>query len=153
MKHSPNRICGLAAVFASGVCAGIMESSSGSDIVTPKPRKNVRRGRCRLVRNVMGVASFSLRYYRSLGSWEDRGGGLHAALANSLRQNEPKKSLRTSETLIRTILVANVRVGGRLGREVVRLKEVVDLIEEGFAVRRGRSRLVGGRLENDWNYG
>ena len=46
MKHMPSRIRGFAAVFASGVCAGTIESSSGSDIAVPMPRKNVRRERC-----------------------------------------------------------------------------------------------------------
>src|ERR1051326_1004106 len=41
-----NRLFGVAAVLAKGVCAGSIESSSGSATVTPAPRRNVRRERC-----------------------------------------------------------------------------------------------------------
>src|SRR5579871_1482650 len=40
------RLLGMAAVLARGVCAGIIESSSGRASETPTPRKNVRRGKC-----------------------------------------------------------------------------------------------------------
>ncbi len=43
-----NRLLDTAAVLPSGVCAGIIESSSGNASVTPMPRKNVRRGKCLL---------------------------------------------------------------------------------------------------------
>src|SRR6185369_2460290 len=43
---------GSAATFEEGVCAGIMESSSGSASVTPAPRSKVRRERCFLVMNM-----------------------------------------------------------------------------------------------------
>ena len=39
--------------LASGVCAGTIESSRGSASVTPIPRKNVRRGKCFLVMNII----------------------------------------------------------------------------------------------------
>src|SRR5688572_20418459 len=42
----PSRDTGLAAVCASSVRAGTIESSSGSAIDTPIPLRNVRRGRC-----------------------------------------------------------------------------------------------------------
>src|SRR5438552_12765776 len=51
------RLFGDAAVCASAVPAGIIESSSGSASVTPMPRRNVRRGNARLVMNVI-CASF-----------------------------------------------------------------------------------------------
>ena len=39
------RVLGFAAaVLASGVCAGIIESSNGNANVTPAPRRNARRG-------------------------------------------------------------------------------------------------------------
>src|SRR5262245_37959877 len=41
-----NRLFGVAAVLAKGVCAGSIESSNGSARVTPVPRRNVRRDRC-----------------------------------------------------------------------------------------------------------
>src|SRR5262249_11032262 len=41
-----NRVFPAAAVLATGVCAGTIESSSGSAIVTPMPRSRVRRERC-----------------------------------------------------------------------------------------------------------
>jgi hypothetical protein len=43
-----------AAVFRIGVCAATMESSRGSAIVAPTPRRNVRRGKCFLVMNDIG---------------------------------------------------------------------------------------------------
>src|SRR5205814_10138024 len=51
------RLFGAAAVCASAVAAGIIESSSGSASVTPMPRRNVRRGTARFVMNVI-CASF-----------------------------------------------------------------------------------------------
>ena len=53
MKHNPSRICGFAAVFASGVCAGIIESSSGSDKVTPNAAQKRAAGKCFLVISLM----------------------------------------------------------------------------------------------------
>ena len=47
------RLFGSAAVLTSGVPAGIIESSSGSASVTPMPRRNVRRGRCFFVMNMI----------------------------------------------------------------------------------------------------
>src|SRR5678815_5608336 len=41
-----NRLFGVAAVLAKGVCAGSIASSNGSATVTPAPRRNVRRERC-----------------------------------------------------------------------------------------------------------
>src|SRR5262245_24346654 len=48
-----NRLFAAAAVFRMGVCAATMESSSGSAIVAPTPRRNVRRGRCFFVMNAI----------------------------------------------------------------------------------------------------
>ena len=39
------RMAGFAAVLVVAAMAGIMESSSGSDIAMPAPRRNVRRSR------------------------------------------------------------------------------------------------------------
>src|ERR1700722_9864186 len=46
------RGAGLAAALLSAVCAGSIESNKGSAMVTPIPRRNVRRGRCFFVRNI-----------------------------------------------------------------------------------------------------
>ena len=43
-----NRLFGAAAVCASAVAAGIIESSSGSASVMPAPRRNVLRAMCLL---------------------------------------------------------------------------------------------------------
>src|SRR5689334_3597685 len=51
-KIPMKRLLGIAAVLASGVCAGIMESSSGSARVTPAPRISARREMCFLVMNI-----------------------------------------------------------------------------------------------------
>ena len=48
-----NRLLAAAAVFRIGVCAATIESSSGSAIVAPTPRRNVRRGRCFFVMKAM----------------------------------------------------------------------------------------------------
>jgi hypothetical protein len=47
-----NRLFGTAAVCANTVAAGIIESSSGSAIVMPAPRRNVLRAMCRLDRYI-----------------------------------------------------------------------------------------------------
>src|ERR1700735_3119043 len=52
-----NLVFETAAVFASGVWAGTMESSKGRASVTPIPRKNVRRGKCFLVMNIVSRLS------------------------------------------------------------------------------------------------
>src|SRR5579864_5322110 len=46
------RVFPAAAVLATGVCAGTIESSSGSAKDTPMPRRTVRRERCFLVMNI-----------------------------------------------------------------------------------------------------
>src|SRR5262245_39803528 len=48
----PKRIFGAAAVCASAVPAGIIESSNGNAIAAPAPRSTVRRERCFLVTNM-----------------------------------------------------------------------------------------------------
>src|SRR5262245_20453255 len=53
MKQRPMRNCGLAAVFASGVCAGFIESSRGRPSVTPARREIVGPGICCWVRSAM----------------------------------------------------------------------------------------------------
>src|SRR5580658_6343658 len=50
---NPRRGEGFAAVLLSAVCAGSMESSNGRASVTPTPRRNVRRGRCFFVMNII----------------------------------------------------------------------------------------------------
>jgi hypothetical protein len=47
------RLLEFAAVLASGVCAGTIESSSGNATDTPTPRSNVRRERYFLVMKFM----------------------------------------------------------------------------------------------------
>src|SRR5215468_3660586 len=49
---NPARSVGAAAVCESAVLAGTMASSSGKAIVTPRPFRNVRRGRCFFVMNI-----------------------------------------------------------------------------------------------------
>src|SRR4029453_4701254 len=69
---NPARNEGAAAVCASAVLAGIMASSKGSAIVAPRPRRNVRRGRCFFVMN-MTVLSLLSRCHPlfSLGKLRD----------------------------------------------------------------------------------
>src|SRR5580704_19520146 len=45
-KMPVKRVLGFAAVLLIRVCAGIMESSSGSASATPAPRRRVRRDMC-----------------------------------------------------------------------------------------------------------
>src|SRR5580698_3465052 len=49
---NPIRGVGCAAVAASAVCAGIIASSRGSPIDTPRPWRTVRRERCLRVMNI-----------------------------------------------------------------------------------------------------
>ena len=49
---------GAAAVLLSGVWAGSMDSRKGKANVVPAPRRNVRRGMCFFVMNIIG--SFSI---------------------------------------------------------------------------------------------
>src|SRR5262245_4230232 len=51
MNTNPRRRVGVAAVLARAVAAGTIASSSGNASVAPMPRRNVRRGMNRLVRN------------------------------------------------------------------------------------------------------
>src|SRR5262245_38032657 len=50
------RLFGFAAVRLKGVCAGTIDSKKGKAMVTPAPRRNVRRLRCFLVTNVMSAS-------------------------------------------------------------------------------------------------
>src|SRR5262245_66223616 len=50
---APSRVRGFATVCPKAVAAGIIDSSSGSAIVTPTPWRNVRRDRCVLVMKLM----------------------------------------------------------------------------------------------------
>jgi hypothetical protein len=52
-----SRVLGAAAVFCRGVCAGIIESSSGKATATPAPRSNVRREMCFFVRKFISTPS------------------------------------------------------------------------------------------------
>src|SRR5579863_8756650 len=61
-KMPVNRVLGFAAVLARGVCAGIIESSSGSANVIPAPRRNARLGMCFLVINIV-IGSLT-QFYR-----------------------------------------------------------------------------------------
>ena len=58
----PRRVFGVAAVCASAVPAGTIDSSSGSASVTPAPRRNVRRERCFFVMNVTARVPPSYRF-------------------------------------------------------------------------------------------
>jgi hypothetical protein len=51
----PRRGVTLAAVCASSVRAGIIDSSSGSARETLTPLRKVRRGRCFLVMNIVSI--------------------------------------------------------------------------------------------------
>src|ERR1700732_627118 len=57
-KMPVKRVFGFAAVLIRGVCAGTMESSSGSANATPAPRRTVRRDTCFLVRNILFRSSY-----------------------------------------------------------------------------------------------
>src|SRR5579885_330999 len=70
----PSRGKGFAAVRLRGVCAGSIESSSGSAMDTPRPRKKVRRGRCFFVRNIP-VPVVNLSQLRTRGTANAGGGG------------------------------------------------------------------------------
>src|SRR5215467_12254169 len=52
---APNRVLPLAAVCASAVPAGTIDSRNGSAIDTPTPRRNVRRDRCILLMNISAL--------------------------------------------------------------------------------------------------
>ena len=49
------RFTGAAAVTRSGVSAGTIDSSNGKANVTPAPRRNVRRGMCFFVINIVSI--------------------------------------------------------------------------------------------------
>lgn len=57
MKTNPSRRTGWAAVFASGVAAGTIASSSGKAMVAPMPRRKVRRGMDFFVMKLMVFSS------------------------------------------------------------------------------------------------
>ena len=57
MKTNPSRRTGCAAVCASGVAAGTIDSSSGKAMVAPIPRRNVRRGMNFLVMKLIVFSS------------------------------------------------------------------------------------------------
>src|SRR5262249_12373988 len=63
-KRKPARVFGEAAVFASAVAAGTMASRKGRPSATPLPRRNVRRERYFLVRNV-AIACLPYRLFVS----------------------------------------------------------------------------------------
>ena len=50
-----SRVLPAAAVWASSVPAGIIESSSGNETAAPRPRKKWRRDKCFLVRYTISV--------------------------------------------------------------------------------------------------
>jgi hypothetical protein len=50
-----NLVLGRAAALAKGVSAGTMDSSKGSEIAMPPPRRKVRRERCLRVMKAMCV--------------------------------------------------------------------------------------------------
>src|SRR5579872_1933434 len=53
------RVFGTAAVFASRVCAGTMESNNGNAKATPAPRNIVRRDMCFFVMNIVSPYRFN----------------------------------------------------------------------------------------------
>src|SRR5436189_4550634 len=65
-KKMPTKRCGrlAATVCANAVAAGIIESSSGRPSIMPAPRRNVRRGKCFLVRNIYLVSPGRGRFLR-----------------------------------------------------------------------------------------
>ncbi len=60
---------GVAAVAARAVRAGIMASSNGRAIVTPMPRKNVRRSRCFLVMNIRSPSRIPYCFAEATCTW------------------------------------------------------------------------------------
>src|SRR5712692_336240 len=52
-KIPVKRVLGLAAVWARSVRAGTIASSNGNASMVPAPRRNVRRGMCFLVMNIV----------------------------------------------------------------------------------------------------
>jgi hypothetical protein len=70
MKTNPRRRRGLAGVLSRAVAAGTIASSNGSAMVTPMPRKNVRRGIAFLVR-IIAVSSFNTGFHEYLFNTND----------------------------------------------------------------------------------
>src|SRR5947207_6261440 len=62
-KIPVKRVLGVAAVRASGVCAGTIESSSGSANATPAPRRTVRRDMCFFVITIVSDLYLLLRSF------------------------------------------------------------------------------------------
>src|SRR6185295_14292534 len=58
---APSRVRAFAAVCASGVPAGTIDSRNGSAMVTPTPRRNVRCDRCIFEMNINDSGSPILR--------------------------------------------------------------------------------------------
>src|SRR2546426_5431127 len=56
---APNRVRGAAAVCVRGVAAGTIDSRKGKAMVTPAPRRNVRRLSAFFVMNMISVLLFS----------------------------------------------------------------------------------------------
>src|SRR6202047_2902034 len=67
-KIPVKRVFGLAAVLTRGVCAGTIESSSGSANAAPAPRRTVRRDRCFLVTNIFSSLPYLWTARRSQDS-------------------------------------------------------------------------------------
>src|ERR1051325_8663996 len=63
MKTNPIRRTGLAAVLASGVAAGTMDSNNGKASVAPTPRRNVRRGMNFLVMKLIARSSVQTGFH------------------------------------------------------------------------------------------
>ena len=57
-RCAPSRVLPVAAVCASGVPAGTIDSRNGSAIVTPTPFRNVRRDRCFLRQECHASSSY-----------------------------------------------------------------------------------------------
>src|SRR5260370_36548510 len=72
-KMPVKRVLGVAAVLVKGVCAGTIESNSGSASATPAPWSTVRREMCFLVINILlprqGLALSYLRGDETIGFW------------------------------------------------------------------------------------
>src|SRR5262245_153942 len=76
----PSRVRPFAAVCASGVPAPIIDSRNGSAMVTPAPRRNVRRETCLLVKNAMAdsptiaqreLRALLLHFHLKRGAFDD----------------------------------------------------------------------------------
>src|SRR5262245_21873937 len=72
---------GAASVLASGVCAGSMDSRNGRARVVPTPRRNVRRGMCFFVMNIIGSYSTDCKH-KDTRAQRHKGTSIRSAFGN-----------------------------------------------------------------------